>query len=66
MVVAREVEQAGVKLYGGAAAVEHRAAQVVVDEGAGDAAEGVEGVDVTAKEALQRLVEGEEGGDARE
>ena len=51
------------KLYGGAAAVEDRAAQVVVDEGAGDAAEGVEGVDVTAEEALQRLVEGEEGGD---
>ena len=51
------------KLHGGAAAVEHRAAQVVVDEGAGDAAEGVEGVDVTAEEALQRLVEGEEGGD---
>ena len=63
VVVAGEVEQAGVKLDSGAAAVEDRAAQVVVDEGAGDAAEGVEGVDVPAEEALQRLVEGEEGGD---
>ena len=63
MVVAGEVEQAGVKLHGGAAAVEHGAAQVVVDEGAGDAAQGVEGLDVPAEEALEGLVEGEERGE---
>ena len=40
----------------GAATVED---QVIVDEGAGDAAEGVEGFD---EEALEGLVEGEEGG----
>ena len=63
MVVAGELEQAGVKLHGGAAAVEHGAAQVVVDEVAGDAAERVEGVDVSAEEALEGLVEGEERGE---
>ena len=51
------------KLHGGAAAVEHGAAQVVVDEGAGDAAQGVEGLDVPAEEALKGLVEGEERGE---
>ena len=51
------------ELDGGAAAVEHGAAQVVVDEVAGDAAERVEGVDVSPQEALQRLVEGERRGD---
>ena len=48
------------KLHGGATAVEHRAPQVVVDEGAGDAAQGVEGLDVSAEKALEGLVEGEE------
>ena len=51
------------ELDGGAAAVEDGGAEVVVDEGAGDAAEGVEGFDVSAEEALEGLVEGEEGGD---
>ena len=51
------------KLHGGAAAVEHGAAQVVVDEGAGNAAEGVEGLDVPAEEALEGLVEREERGE---
>ena len=50
------------KLHGGAAAVEDRAAEVVVDEVAGDAAERVEGVDVSPEEALERLVEGEQRG----
>ncbi len=63
MVVAGEVEQAGVKLHGRAAAVEHGAAQVVVDEVAGDAAEGFEGVDVAPQKALEGLVEGEQGGE---
>ena len=63
MVVAGELEQAGVKLDGGTAAVEHSAAQVVVDERAGDAAQGLEGLDVSAEETLKGLVEGEEGGD---
>ena len=51
------------ELDGGAAAVEDGASEVVVHEGAGDAAEGVEGFDVPAEEALEGLVEGEEGGD---
>ncbi len=63
VVVAGELEQAGVELDGGAAAVEDGASEVVVDEGASDAAQGVEGVDVSAEEALEGLVEGEEGGD---
>ena len=63
MVVAGELEQAGVKLDGGATAVEHGAAQVVVDECAGHAAQGLESLDVSAEEALEGLVEGEEGGD---
>ena len=50
------------KLHGGAAAVEDRAAEVVVDEVAGDTAERVEGVDVSPQEALERLVEGEQRG----
>ena len=58
MVVAGELEQAGMKLDGGPAAVEHGAAQVVVDEVAGDTAQRVEGVDVPAQEALQRLGRG--------
>ena len=63
VVVAGELEQTGVKLDGGAAAVEDGAAQVVVDECAGNAAQGLEGLDVSAEEALEGLVEGEEGGD---
>ena len=63
MVVAGELEQTGVKLDGSAAAVEHGAAQVVVDECAGHAAQGLESLDVSAEEALEGLVEGEEGGD---
>ena len=51
------------ELNGGAAAVEDGGSEVVVDEGAGDAAQGVEGLDVPAEEALEGLVEGEEGGD---
>ena len=51
------------ELDGGAAAVEDGASEVVVHEGAGDAAQGVEGFDVPAEEALEGLVEGEEGGD---
>jgi len=61
--VAGQLEQAGMKLDGGAATVEHGAAQVVVDEVSRDTAQCVEGVDVPAQEALQRLVEGEQRGD---
>ena len=50
------------ELDGGAATVEDGGAEVVIDEGAGDAAEGVEGFDVSTEEALEGLVEGEEGG----
>ena len=60
--MAGEVEQAGMKLHGGAAAVEHGAAQVVVHEVAGGASQRLEGVDVPPQEALQRLVEGEQRG----
>ena len=63
VVVAGEFEQSGVELDGGAAAVEDGGSEVVVDEGAGDAAEGLEGLDMSAEEALEGLVEGEEGGD---
>ena len=63
VIVPGELEQAGVELDGGAAAVEHRAAEVVVHEGARDAAEGFEGFDVSAQEALEGLVEGEQRGD---
>ena len=51
------------KLDGRAAAVEHGAAQVVVDQVAGGAAERFEGGDVPPQEALERLVEGEERSD---
>ena len=60
--MAGEVEQAGMKLHGGAAAVEHGAAQVVVHEVAGGASQRLEGGDVPPQEALQRLVEGEQRG----
>ena len=50
------------KLHGGAAAVEHGAAQVVVHEVAGGASQRLEGVDVSSEEALQRLVVGEQRG----
>ena len=63
VIVAGELEQAGMKLHRGAAAVEHGAAEIVVHEVAGDATERVEGVDVSAEEALERLVEGEERGE---
>ena len=62
VVVAGEVEQAGMKLDGGAAAVEHGAAQVVVDQVAGTASQRLEGVDVSSEEALQRLVVSEQRG----
>ena len=51
------------ELDGGAAAVEDGASEVVVDERAGGPAQGVEGFDVSAEEAFEGLVEGEEGGD---
>ena len=50
------------KLDGGAATVEHGAAQIVVHQVTGDTAQRVEGVDVPSEEALQRLVEGEQRG----
>ena len=50
------------KLDGGAAAVEHGAAQIVVHQVAGGASQRVEGGDVPPQEALQRLVEGEQRG----
>ena len=62
MVVAGEVEQAGMKLHGGAAAVEHGAAQVVVHQVACGASQRLAGVNVPPQEALQRLVEGEQRG----
>ena len=66
MVVAGQLEQAGMKLDGGPAAVEHGAAQIVVHQVAGGASQRVEGGDVPAEEALQRLVEGEQRGQRRE
>ena len=63
VVVAGEFEQSGVELDGGASSVEDGAAEVVVDEGSGGAAEGVEGDDVSSEEPLEGLVEGEEGGE---
>ena len=62
VVVAGQFEQAGMKLDGGPAAVEHGAAQIVVHQVAGGASQRVEGGDVTPQEALQRLVEGEQRG----
>ena len=50
------------KLDGRAAAVEHGAAQVVVDQVTGGASERLEGGDVPPQEALERLVEGEQRG----
>ena len=63
VVVTGELEQTGVKLHCRTATVQDGAPQVVVDEGAGDAAQGVEGLDVSAEEALEGLVEGEQGGE---
>ena len=49
-----ELEQAGMKLDGCTAAVEHGAAQVVVDEVSRFTAQRVEVGDVPSEEALQR------------
>ena len=62
VVMAGELEQAGMKLHGGTAAVEHGAAEVVVDQVAGGASQRLEGVDVPPQEALQCLVVGEQRG----
>jgi hypothetical protein len=63
VVVAGELEQAGVEADVLAEALEDDAFQVVVEQDAGDAAQGGEGFDVAAEKALQRLVEGKAGVD---
>ena len=58
--VPRELEQARVKLNRRAPPIEHDTAEVVVDQGPGTPAEGLDGRDVPAQEALERLVQREE------
>ena len=60
MIVPRQLEQAGVKLNGRAPPIEHGTAEVVVDQGPGTPAEGLEGRDVPTQEALERLVQREQ------
>jgi hypothetical protein len=60
VVVAGELEQPGMKLDRVALAGEHRALEIVVEKGPGRALEEGQGLDVSAQEALERLVEGEE------
>jgi hypothetical protein len=63
VVVAGELEQTRMELDRLALAGEHRALQVVVQEGPRGALEVREGLDVPAEEALHGLVEGEQGVD---
>src|SRR3990172_3694542 len=63
VVVTGELEQAGMKLDRVAVAREDGALEIVVEQGARGALEVGEGLDVPAQEALQRLVEGEQGVD---
>ena len=59
VVVAGELEHARVEADVIADALEDDALQIVVEDGAGHALEGGEGLDVAAQETLERLVEGE-------
>ncbi len=61
VVVTGEVEDPGVESNEVPLTLEHRALQVVVEDGARDTAEGVEGGEVTPEEALGGLVEIEAG-----
>jgi hypothetical protein len=61
VVVAGELEQAGVEADVIADALEDDALQIVVEDGAGHALERGEGLDMAAQETLERLVEGEAG-----
>ena len=58
--VPRELEQAGMKLNRRAPPIKHSAAEIVVDQGPGTPAQRLEGGDVSAEEALERLVQREE------
>ena len=60
VIVPRELEQAGVKLNRRASPIEHGTAEVVVHQGPGTPAEGLEGGNVPPQEALERLVQREE------
>ena len=61
VVVTGEVEDPGVESYEVTLSLEDGALQVVVEDGTGDTAEGVEGGEVTPEEALGGLVEVEAG-----
>lgn len=63
VIVAGQLKEPRVEVNGRALPVQHRGLQIVVDEGAGTAAEGAEGLDVSAEEALERLVQREDGVD---
>ena len=60
VIVPGQLEQARVKLNRGPAPIEHGTAQVVIDQGSGHAAQGLEGRDMPPEEALERLVQREE------
>ena len=60
VIVPRELEQTRVKLNRRAPPIEDGTAEVVVHQGPGTPAQGLEGRDVPAEEALERLVQREE------
>ena len=60
VIVPRELAQAGMKLNRRAPPIKHSAAEIVVDQGPGTPAQRLEGGDVSAEEALERLVQREE------
>ncbi len=66
VIVAGELEQAGMKPNRRALPFEHGTAQIVVHQGAGSALKSVEGFDMAAEKTLERLVEREERRGARE
>ena len=60
VIVPGELEEARMKVNRAALAIEHRALEIVVDQDPGTAAQGVDGLDVAAQKALERLVERED------
>ena len=60
VIVPGELEQPRMKPNRGAGAFEDGAAQIVVDQGAGDARPGGKGLDVAAQKTLERLIDREE------
>jgi hypothetical protein len=60
VIVTGELEEPRVKPNRGAGALKDRAAQVIVDQRPRNARPRVEGLDVPAQKALQRLIDGEE------